>query len=123
MDPQQPEAQADPIAWRAIVYDTPVFASDGQRVGVVREVLGSDSEDIFHGLRVELDGDRRHVMLASNDVRSITKARIETSRGSTEIAALPAYEEEATYHLASVGWLRKHLGWKRDSTSDEEPGD
>jgi hypothetical protein len=28
----------------------------------------------------------------------------------------------ATYHLASVGWLRKHLGWKKDAKSDEEPG-
>ena len=27
-----------------------------------------------------------------------------------------------TYHLASVGWLRKHLGWSKDSASDEEPG-
>ncbi|MEA2620938.1 MAG: hypothetical protein QOC97_1711, partial [Chloroflexota bacterium] len=40
----------------------------------------------------------------------------------TDLDALPAYEETATHHLASVGWLRKHLGWKKDSEGDEEPG-
>jgi hypothetical protein len=122
LEPKDTEAQSEPVAWRAIVYDTPVFGSDGERVGIVREVLGSDSEDIFHGLRVELDEGGRHVMILADDVTLITKGRIETSLASAAIAELPAYQEEETYHLASVGWLRKHLGWKRDSTSDEEPG-
>jgi hypothetical protein len=116
------EAQNEPVAWRAIVYDTPVFGSDGERVGIVREVLGSDSEDIFHGLRVELDEGGRHVMILADDVTLITRGRIDTGLASAAVAELPAYQEEETYHLASVGWLRKHLGWKRDSESDEEPG-
>ena len=119
---KDPEPQSEPVAWRAIVYDTPVFGSDGQRVGIVREVLGSDSEDIFHGLRIELAEGGRHVMLLADDVTLITKDRIETGLASAAVAAVPSYQEEATYHLASVGWLRKHLGWKRDSESDEEPG-
>ncbi len=56
-----PETQ--PISWRSIVYGTPVTASDGIRIGAVREVLGSDSEDIFHGLRVALTGRRQDVMV------------------------------------------------------------
>jgi hypothetical protein len=119
---KETEPQSEPVAWRAIVYDTPVFGSDGNRVGIVREVLGSDSEDIFHGLRVELDRGGRHVMILADSVTLITKGRIETGLASAPVAALPTYEEEATYHLASVGWLRKHVGWKRDSESDEEPG-
>ena len=47
---------------------------------------------------------------------------IETDLSRAAIEALPSYDEAATYHLASVGWLRKHLGWKKDSASDEEPG-
>ena len=38
------------------------------------------------------------------------------------VNALPDFDEPATYHLTSVGWLRKHVGWKADSESDEEPG-
>ncbi len=110
-----------PIAWRAIVYGSPVLASDGAAIGSVREVLGSDAEDLFHGIRVA----RSHghdVMVASSVITTITKTAIGTELTTAEVAALPAFSEQATYHLASVGWLRKHLGWQRDSRSDEEPG-
>ena len=111
------------ISWRAIVYDTPVLASDGSAVGRVREVLGSDAEDIFHGVRVAIDaktGD--DVVVSSDRVTSITGDAVTTDLGRGEAASLPRYEETSTYHLASVGWLRKHLGWAKDSQSDEESG-
>jgi PRC-barrel domain protein len=111
-----------PISWRSVVYGTRVVSSDDGRVGTVREVLGSDGEDIFHGLRVTLAGGHRDVLLPADDVESLSAEEIRSDLTRAEIDALPAYDEEATYHLASVGWLRKHLGWKRDSKSDEEPG-
>ncbi len=110
-----------PIAWRAIVYGTPVLAADGTRLGTVREVLGSDADDIFHGLRVGRDRDANHdAMVAAERISAITHDNITTNVGPAEV--LPAYDEAATYHLASVGWLRKHLGWVKDSERDEEPG-
>ncbi len=115
-------ADPTPIAWRAVIYGTPVAAAGGQVVGEVREVLGSDSEDIFHGIRVGLKGEQRDVMLGSEHVTLLTAARVETDLGATDIERLPTYLDEATYHLASVGWLRKHIGWTKDSGKDEEPG-
>ncbi len=112
----------DVVSWRGLVYGTPVNASDGSRVGTVREVLGSDADDLFHGLRVALAGARRDVMVAADDVTSLREDAIATDLTLEELAALPAYDEEATYHLASVGWLRTHLGWRQDSRSDEEAG-
>jgi hypothetical protein len=88
----------------------------------VREVLGSDAEDIFHGLRVRLSTGNRDVMVPSDDVTDLSESRVETDLSHSSIEALPSYDEVATYHLASVGWLRKHLGWRKDSASDEEPG-
>ncbi len=113
---------SQPIAWRAIVYGTRVLASDGTPVGSVREVLGSDAEDVFHGVHLSQPHGRHDVMVAAGAITSITKTAIGTGLTTAEVAALPAFDEVATYHLASVGWLRKHLGWVRDSTSDEEPG-
>jgi len=112
----------DPIGWRGVIYGTPVTAAEGVRVGAVREVLGSDAEDIFHGLRVRLSTGNRDVMVPSDDVTGLSESQIETDLSRAAIEALPSYDEAATYHLASVGWLRKHLGWKKDSASDEEPG-
>ncbi len=115
-----PETQ--PISWRSIVYGTPVTSSDNVRVGVVHEVLGSDAEDIFHGLRVALAGRRDDVMVSADDIASMMLAEVRTDLTRSQIEGLPAYDETATYHLASVGWLRKHLGWRKDAQSDEEPG-
>ena len=109
-------------SWRSIVYGTPVSASGGERLGEVREVLGSDAEDIFHGLRVHLADQRRDVMVAADDVADMSGDLVRTGLSRQDLEALPTFDERATYHLASVGWLRKHLGWERDSKGDEEPG-
>ena len=114
--------ETEPISWRSIVYGTPVTAADGIRIGAVREVLGSDAEDIFHGLRVALTGRRGDVMVSADDIASMSLVEVRTVLTRSEIDRLPAYDETATYHLASVGWLRKHLGWQKDSKRDEEPG-
>lgn len=111
----------DPISWRSVVYGTPVVGADGTRAGTVHEVLGSDEEDIFHGIRVAIP-EHHDVMLEAEAVASLTSAAVTSTMSAADIEALPAYDDEATYHLASVGWLRKHLGWRQDSRGDEEPG-
>jgi hypothetical protein len=115
-----PDSQ--PIAWRSVAYGTSVTTSDGETAGEVHEVLGSEADDIFHGLRVTLHAGHRDVMLASDDVESLTTTEVRSGLTRAELDALPAYDETASYHVGSVGRFRKHLGWKKDSESDEEPG-
>ena len=115
-------SENQPISWRSIVYGTPVISRDNERVGQVHEVLGDDADDIFHGLRVALTGGHRDVMIPVDAVTGMDADAVRIDLGRSEVEGLPAYDEEATYHLASVGWLRKHLGWQKDSRSDEEPG-
>jgi uncharacterized protein YrrD len=115
-------SNTDPIGWRGVVYGTPVASIDGVRVGTIREVLGSDSEDIFHGLRVGLAAGHRDVMVPADNVTSMSTTEVVLDLSRSAVEGLPTYDEVATYHLASVGWLRKHLGWTKDSASDEEPG-
>ncbi len=117
-----PADSTTPIAWRALPYGASVAASGGEVVGIVTEVLGSDSEDVFHGLRVRLSGESRDVMLGSEHVTSLTAGLVQTDLGAGDFEGLPTYADESTYHLASVGWLRKHAGWVKDSKKDEEPG-
>ena len=111
----------DPISWRAIVYGTPVLANDGTKLGTVKEVLGSDEEDIFHGIRVEVPG-HHDVMLSAADATQLTATAITAELSPAEFQTLPPYDETASYHLSTVGRFRKHLGWAQDSKSDEEPG-
>ena len=114
--------ESQPVSWRSIVYGTPVISRDNDRLGQVREVLGDDAEDVFHGLRVALADGHRDVMVSAHDVTSLATDVVQVDLARADIDALPTYSDEATYHLASVGWLRKHLGWRRDSQGDEEPG-
>jgi hypothetical protein len=39
--------EGQPLSWKAILEDTSVYSSGGDRVGAVHEVLGSDQHDIF----------------------------------------------------------------------------
>ena len=113
-----PEPQ--PVAWRGVRYGTTVVSTDGQPVGTVREVLGSDAEDIFHGIRVRIRG--RDVVLTADRIAEMTSDSVRADLSAADIEALPDATDEATYHLASVGWLRHHLGRREDDRGDEEPG-
>jgi hypothetical protein len=48
-----------PESWEALEPGTPVFASDGSRVGEVKEVLAVPEDDIFEGIICKTEhGDR-----------------------------------------------------------------
>jgi hypothetical protein len=89
--------ESDPIGWRGVVYGTPVAAADGARIGTVREMLGSDAEDIFHGIRVSLSGKKRDVMIPSGDVTALTRDEIRTKLSQAEV-----YEVATFYHHFEV---------------------
>ena len=49
----------DPIAYTALAQGTPVYASDGEQLGLLERVLADEGADIFDGLVVGTsDGDR-----------------------------------------------------------------
>ncbi len=113
-------SESQPVSWRSIVYETPVISSDNAKVGQVREVLGDDAEDIFHGIRVSLPGGHRDVVVSAEVVASMATDEVRVDLTRSEVDGLPTYQEEATYHVGTVGRFRKHLGWTKDSETDEE---
>jgi uncharacterized protein YrrD len=103
-----------PLAWIAVLEHTPVFASDGERVGTVSEVVGAEDDDIFHGIEVGEGILGRVVLIPAEHVTDITNRRIQTDLSSEAVRALPAYKPGESYHLGFVGLFRKHLGWVED---------
>jgi hypothetical protein len=85
-----------PISWKAIPPHTALLSTDGQNVGQVFEVLGSREEDIFHGLIVTVGG--QHRVLTSDCVTGISAAGVETDHSAADLATLPVYEPEPTFH-------------------------
>ena len=114
-----PEGEEErPLSWLAILESTPVVANDGAEVGVVREVLGSQDEDIFHGIVIGHGALGSDVLVPAEKVESITNRKVTVDLDEEAIRALPPYEEHASYQLGFVGLLRKRLGWVRE---DEQP--
>lgn len=98
-----------PLAWTAILEHTPVYASDGQQIGVVDEVLGA--EDIFHGVVVRGGPVGHEILLLADHVSTITNRRVNTNLSPEDIRSLPPYQPEESFKLGVVGRFRKHLGW------------
>lgn len=109
--------QEEPVAWTAILEDTPVYLSDDTDVGVVDEVLGA--EDIFHGLVIRSGPFATDKMVPADRVATITNRRIVIDMTADGLRALPPYQQEETFRLGIVGRFRKHLGWVEGK---DEPG-
>lgn len=108
MPPTDPD---QPIAWRVVTDGTPVQTAEGTLVGHVADVLGADAEDIFHGLAVRRIGHGPACVVLAERIILMSAARIVTDLSAADVAALPPYEPEATFHLGITGLLRRHEGW------------
>ena len=73
IDPEQP------IAWRAVPQDVAAHTSDGESVGVVSDLLGSDQEDIFHGIVVDLGRLGHQVLVPADDVELMTESHVDVA--------------------------------------------
>jgi hypothetical protein len=77
-----------PLAWTAILAETPVFAGT-QEIGPLVLVLGA--EDIFHGIVIRDSTQAKDVMIPAAHVTGITNARIDTDMTVEEVRHLPPY--------------------------------
>lgn len=107
-----------PLAWTAILQETPILASDGMRLGLTREVIGSEAEDIFHGLVLSAGTFGTDVLIPAENVKTISNRQIETNLSIDEVRNLPPYEEQSSFHLGFVGLLGRRLGWVKDGRDD-----
>lgn len=109
--PHDPE---QPIAWRGVRQDTPVRSSDGTQVGTIKDLLGSDDEDIFHGIVVHLSHHDREVFVPADDVTLMTPSHIDVSYTAEQLAALPVHTEERQAELGWIGFLRRTIAWLKE---------
>jgi uncharacterized protein YrrD len=103
-----------PLSWLAILDNTPVRSSDGEEVGTVKEVIGSEVEDIFHGIVVGHGSMANDVLVPAANIASITNKKVETNLNTEEVRALPPYAEQDSFHLGFVGLFSKRLGWTEE---------
>ncbi len=109
---------ADPISWRELTENMPVVTSDGETVGQLSEVLGSQEEDVFHGIEVHLGRLGHRVFVPAAQVAGMTTAAVTLVLSSDEVHGLPEHTEERAFELGVQGRFRKRIGWVREKDWD-----
>ena len=76
----------DPVAWGYIEPDTLVVGPDGEDLGRVAEMLGTETEGIFHGIAVKARQGGTRVVPA-DAVTRLTPAKVQISLDAEQLAA------------------------------------
>jgi len=82
----------DPVAWSYVEPGTEVVGRDGNRLGKVDRMLGTD-EGIFHGIAVDPRAGGRSRMVPSSAVTRLTPSSVQISLDADALQALDEVEE------------------------------
>ena len=77
----------DPVAWSYVEADTLVVGPNGDELGRVEAMLGTETEGIFHGVAVIPYTDGTTRMVPADAVTLITSSKIEIAYDADELAA------------------------------------
>jgi hypothetical protein len=81
----------DPVAWSYVEADTLVVGPDGEALGRVAAMLGTETEGIFHGVAVTPYEDGTTRVVPADAVSRLTTSRVEITYSAEELAAAEEY--------------------------------
>lgn len=76
----------DPVAWSYVEADTLVVGPNGEELGRVAAMLGTETEGIFHGVAVTKYDDGRTRVVPADAVTLLTPSRIEIAYTGEQLA-------------------------------------
>jgi hypothetical protein len=76
-----------PIAYEVLDEGVPVYASGGHQVGTVEHVVAAPELDIFHGIVIDVDGERKFV--PADQIASLHERGVDLAIDAAAVAALP----------------------------------
>ncbi len=76
----------DPVAWSYIEADTLVVGPDGEELGRVVAMLGTETEGIFHGVAVNPYSGGPTRVVSADAVTGLTPSRVEISLDAGQLA-------------------------------------
>lgn len=86
----------DPVAWSYVEPDTLVVGPDGEELGRVRQMLGTETEGIFHGIAIDPRGDRTTRVVPADAVTGLTSAKVEVAWNAEQLAAADEHQPTET---------------------------
>lgn len=83
-----------PISYKVLLAGTPVYSSDGERIGEVTHVLSVPEEDVFDGIVInESDAHGGHRFADADDVERINERAVTLKLDASACHALHAPSE------------------------------
>lgn len=77
----------DPVAWNYVEADTLVVGANGEELGRIVAMLGTETEGIFHGLAVNPYSGGGTRVVPADAVTRLTPSRVEISLDADGLAA------------------------------------
>jgi hypothetical protein len=77
----------DPVAWSYVEAETIVVGPNGEELGRVAAMLGTETEGIFHGVAVTPYHDGTTRMVPADSVTRLTTGRVEIAYDADQLAA------------------------------------
>ena len=81
----------DPVAWSYVEAETLVVGPNGEELGRVAAMLGTETEDIFHGIAVTPYRDGTTRVVPADDVTRLTSSKVEIAYDAEQLAAAEEY--------------------------------
>jgi hypothetical protein len=85
----------DPVAWSYVEADTLVVGPDGEELGRVAAMLGTETEGIFHGVAVTPYDDGTTRVVPADAVTRLTTAKVEIGWSAEQLAAADEHDPTA----------------------------
>ncbi len=77
----------DPVAWAYVEADTLVVGPAGEELGRVSEMLGTETENIFHGVAVTSYRDGKVHVVPADSVTRLTSSNVHIAWDEEQLAA------------------------------------
>ena len=77
----------DPVAWNYVEADTLVVGPDGEELGRVAAMLGTETEGIFHGIAVTPYADGTTRVVPADAVTRLTPSRVTIAMDAEQLTA------------------------------------
>ena len=81
----------DPVAWSYVEAETLVVGTNGEELGRVAAMLGTETEGIFHGVAVTPYEDGMTRVVTADAVTRLTTSRVEIAYTAEQLAAAEEY--------------------------------
>lgn len=99
--PGEPEASeldlpgpGDPVAWAYVEPGTDVVGREGVKLGTVEAMLGTETENIFHGVALSPSAGGPTRIIPANSVTSLTPSEVQVQVSTDEVESLEEYRAD-----------------------------